>query len=155
MLVQRGWVKCALTLALGALLVAMAAPSRLAAQYETGTISGTATDSSGAVLADANVAAKNVGTNVTQSTVSDAVGRYRIPDLPVGTYDVETSKSGFQTVVHKGVVVTVGANLVVDFALPVGQISQTVTVESEISRVETQTAAVSSLVTPTQVANCR
>jgi hypothetical protein len=151
MLTKRVSSRCALTLALGALLVALAAPSRLAAQYETGTVSGTATDSSGAVLADANVAAKNVGTNVTQSTVSDAVGRYRISDLPVGTYDVEASKSGFQTVVHKGVVLTVGANLIVDFSLPVGQISQTVTVESEVSRVETQSATVSSLVTPVQV----
>ena len=94
------------------------------------------------MLAGANVNAKNAGTNIRQSTVSDAAGRYRIPDLPIGTYDVSASLSGFQTVVHKGITLTVGANLVVDFSLPVGQVSQTVNVESEVSRVETQTAAV-------------
>ena len=133
------------------LLIAIAAVNRVAAQVETATISGTATDSSGAVLAGANVSARNVGTNITQSTVSDVAGRYRIPDLRIGTYDVSASLTGFQTVVHKGITLTVGTNLVVDFSLPVGQVSQTVNVESEVSRVETQTATVSSLVTPEQV----
>lgn len=133
------------------LIVLSLLPAGAAAQYETGTISGTATDSSGGALPDAQIEAKNVGTNVTRTTVSDAAGRYRIPDLPLGNYDVQASKTGFQTLVHKGVTLTVGANLLVDFSLQVGQVSQTVTVESEVSRVETQTASVSSLVTPTQV----
>ena len=133
------------------LLIAVLAVNRAAAQVETATISGSATDSSGAVVAGAKVSAKNAGTNITQSTVSDAAGRFRIPDLPIGTYDVSASLAGFQTVVHKGITLTVGANLVVDFSLPVGQVSQTVNVESEVSRVETQTAAVSSLVTPEQM----
>ena len=125
--------------------------NRLAAQVETATISGTATDSSGAALVSATVQARNVGTNITQSTVTDASGRYRIPDLPIGTYELQTSQTGFQTVVHKGITLTVGANLVVDFSLPVGQVSQTVNVEGEVSRVETQTASVSSLVTSQQM----
>jgi hypothetical protein len=133
------------------LFIAVVAVGRVAAQVETATISGTATDSSGAVLAGASIHAKNVGTNITQSTGSDSAGRYRISDLPIGTYEVSASLNGFQTVLHKGIVLTVGANLVVDFSLPVGQISQTVSVESEVSRVETQTAAVSSLVTSQQV----
>jgi len=133
------------------LFITIVGPTRVAAQVETATISGTATDSSGAALVGAAVQAKNVGTNVSQSTVSDSAGRYRIADLPIGTYEVRTSLSGFQTVVHKGITLTVGAELVVDFSLPVGQVSQTVNVESEISRVETQTATVSSLVTPEQM----
>ncbi len=145
-------VKSASRCVLGVLLlIGLVGVNRLAAQVETATISGTATDSSGAALVGAKVEAKNVGTNVTQSTVSDAAGRYRIGDLGIGGYEVRASLTGFQTVVHKGITLTVGANLVVDFSLPVGQVSQTVTVESEISRVETQTAAVSSLVTPQQV----
>jgi hypothetical protein len=125
--------------------------SRLAAQVETATISGTATDSSGAALVGAAVQARNVATNITQSTVTDPEGRYRIPDLPVGNYEVQTSLSGFQTVVHKSITLTVGANLVVDFSLPVGQVSQTVSVQGEVSRVETQTGSVSSLVTQQQM----
>jgi hypothetical protein len=112
---------------------------------------GTATDSSGAALVGAKVTATNTGTNISQATVADAAGRYRIPDLPVGNYNVQASQSGFQTVVHSNITVTVGANLVVDFSLPIGQVTQTVNVEGEVSRVETQTAAVSSLVTSRQM----
>jgi hypothetical protein len=136
---------------LGIFLLSVVGVTRLAAQVETATISGTATDSSNAALVAATVQARNLGTNITQSTVTDAAGRYRIPDLPIGNYEVQTSLSGFQTVVHKGITLTVGANLVVDFSLPVGQVSQTVSVEGEVSRVETQTAAVSSLVTSQQM----
>ena len=136
---------------LGVFLLLVVGVNRLAAQVETATISGTATDSSGAALVSAAVEARNVGTNVTQSSITDAAGRYRIPDLPIGNYDVQASLAGFQTVVHKSITLTVGANLVVDFSLPVGQVSQTVSVEGEVSRVETQTAAVSSLVTSEQM----
>lgn len=136
---------------LSVFLFSVAGVTRLTAQVETATLSGTATDSSGAALVGAAVQARNVGTNIIQSTVTDPAGRYRIPDLPVGNYEVQTSLSGFQTVVHKGITLTVGANLVVDFSLPVGQVSQTVSVEGQVSTVETQTAAVSSLVTPEQM----
>jgi Carboxypeptidase regulatory-like domain/TonB dependent receptor-like, beta-barrel len=137
--------------ALSVFLFVVAGANRLAAQVETATVSGTATDSSGAALVGAAVQARNVGRNITQSTITDAAGRYRVHDLPVGEYEVQASLSGFQTVVHKGITLTVGANLVVDFSLPVGQVSQTVSVEGEVSRVETQTAAVSSLVTSQQM----
>ena len=133
------------------ILLAVAGVTRVAAQVETATISGTATDSSGAALVGAKVEAKNVATNIAQATVSDTQGRYRIPNLPVGDYEVRASMSGFQTVVHKAITLTVGAHLVVDFSLPVGQMTQTVNVESEVSRVETQTAAVSSLVSSQQM----
>ena len=64
---------------------------------------------------------------------------------------MQASLSGFQTVAHKGITLTVGANPVVDFSLPVGQASVTVNVEGQVSQVETQTAAVSTLVTGAQV----
>ncbi len=145
------FLTCVFVGALGALLFLAVAANPIEAQVETATISGTVTDSSGAALPGATIQAKNVGTDATQSTVADAVGRYRIPDLPIGNYQLQATTSGFQTVLHKGITLTVGANLVVDFSLPVGQISQTVNVEGEVSRVETQTATVSSLVTPTQM----
>jgi hypothetical protein len=121
------------------------------AQVDKATISGTATDSSGGVLVGASIQARNVGTGVTQTSVSDAQGRYRIPDLPIGNYEVQASMPGFEAVVHTGITLTVGSNPVVDFSLPVGKATQTVSVESQISQVETQTAAVSSLVTGSQM----
>jgi hypothetical protein len=119
----------------------------------TATISGTATDASGGALAGARIEAINGGTHVSQSAVTDAQGRYKIPDLLIGTYDVQATLSGFQTVVHKGVVLAIGASPLIDFSLPVGQVTQTVNVDSEVSQVETQTAAISSLVTPEQLNN--
>src|SRR5437879_1885682 len=61
----------------------------LAAQGATATILGTVTDSTGAAIPEAAVQVKNVGTAVTQSTVSDGQGRFRVPDLSVGEYEVQ------------------------------------------------------------------
>jgi hypothetical protein len=129
----------------------LAGLTRLDAQV-TATISGTATDASGAAIVGATIQATNVQTNVSQSTVSGAQGRYKIADLPVGEYSVKATMSGFETVLHKGITLTVGANPVVDFLMPVGKVSETVNVESQVSQVETTSAAVSALLSPQQMA---
>ena len=115
-----------------ALLVLMVSASRVQAQAETATISGTATDPSGAALVGAKVSAANVGTGASQGTVTDSGGRYKISPLAVGTYDVQTSLSGFQTVLHTGVVLGVGSSVLVDFSLPVGNVTETVKVETNV-----------------------
>ena len=101
---------------------------RLLGQGATATIQGTVTDSSGAAIPRASVQAKNVGTGTTQSTTSNAQGRFNVADLDAGEYEVETSKMSFSTVVHKGITLTVGAQSVVDFALPVGQARRTLSI---------------------------
>ncbi|MGA9884481.1 MAG: carboxypeptidase regulatory-like domain-containing protein [Candidatus Acidiferrales bacterium] len=123
------------------------------AQTQTGTITGTVTDPSGAILVGASVTVTNEGTGVSQTTKTDAQGSFLISLLPVATYDVEASLSGFQTVVHKDVTLTVGATPVVDFKLPVGQATTSVTVSGEVSQVNTQSATVSSLVSSQQLQN--
>lgn len=134
-----------------AVLALLISAGRVQGQAETATISGTATDPSGGALAGAHVQVTNVGTNISQSTTTDAQGRYTVAQLPVGTYRVEASLSGFKNVVHAGVTLSVGSTLVVDFSLPVGEVSQTVNVESDVSRVETETSEVSTLISPTQM----
>jgi hypothetical protein len=124
---------------------------RLAAQQTTGTIQGTVSDSSGGVIPAANVQVKNTGTGQTQATESDAQGRYRVADLAVGDYEVQASKTGFNSVIHRAITLSVGAEQVVDFALPVGQVTQTVTVEGEVSQVQTTSSEISSLVSPAQM----
>ncbi len=112
-----GVLKCALLyLSVALFLVSMSARS-LWAQAETATISGTATDASGGSVAGAKVEATNVGTNAVQSTVTDSAGRYTLPALPVGAYNVQASSAGFKTVVHTNVVLAVGGSVVVDFSL--------------------------------------
>jgi len=120
-------------------------------QTETATVTGTTTDPTGGAVAGAKVQATNVATNTTQDTITDSAGRYKLADLPVGTYNITASISGFKTVVHTGLTLGVGSALVVDFALPVGQITQTVNVEGDVSRVETTTSEVSTLVAPQEM----
>ncbi len=127
------------------------ANSRLAAQGAIGSILGTVTDASGAVIAGARVQAVNAGTSATQATTTDAEGRYRIPALAAGTYDVQAENTGFQTAVRKAVVLNAGADVVVDFSMSVGQVAQTVVVEAAIPQVETTTAALGNVVEPQQM----
>jgi hypothetical protein len=143
--------QCAFFCVLGGILLLSVGVRRLGAQAVTGSISGTVTDASGAVVAGANVEVKDVATGVAQTTVTSDLGRFNVPDLKVSTYEVTASKAGFQTVIHKGVTISVGSQPVVDFTLPVGQSQQIVTVESTVSQVETESTAISSLVNQSQM----
>jgi Carboxypeptidase regulatory-like domain/TonB-dependent Receptor Plug Domain len=146
----KGFTRVLLCLSV-ALFVLLIGAGPLWAQAQTATISGTATDASGAAMVGAKIQATNTETNASQSTVSDAQGRYTLSDLPVGTYNVQASQSGFQTVVHTGVTLSVGGAVVVNFSMPVGEVKETVSVESQVSRVETTTSEVSTLVSPKQM----
>jgi hypothetical protein len=125
--------------------------SRLNGQAATGTIQGTVTDMSSAAVPNASVQAKNLGTGATQTTATDSQGRFVIEDLAVGTYDVQAATTGFATVLRKGIQLGVGAQLVVDFSLPVGQQQQTVTVEGQVVQVETTNASVGTAVNEQQM----
>jgi len=121
------------------------------AQVTEATILGTVTDSTGAAVPNATVEAKNTATGLSRSLASDTQGRYNLNNLPIGNYDVSASVAGFETLVRKGVTLTVGAQVVVDFALTVGQQQQTVTVEAQVSQVDTTSSAVTSLVDQRQI----
>jgi hypothetical protein len=142
------------TRAISALIVFLLAYSgaqNLYGQAATASITGTITDSSGASIPGVAVTAKNNGTGVTRDTESDGQGRYNLPDLEIGSYDVTATKTGFQTGVTKDVTLTVGSLRVADFVLPVGQAEQTVSVEANISQVETEVSSLSSLVNQSQM----
>jgi hypothetical protein len=132
-----------------AVLVLSISPAQ--GQAVTGTISGAVTDPGGGAIAGASVVVTNTATGISQTITTNDVGRFNVPDLNVSTYEVTASKSGFQTVVQKDITVTVGSQLVVNFSLPVGQIQTTVTVETAVSQVETQSTALSSLVSQKQM----
>jgi len=125
--------------------------THLSAQGTAATILGTITDTTGSVVPGTAIQVKNVGTGKTQSIQSDPQGRYNVADLGVGDYEVQASKDGFSTVVHKGITLTVGSQNVVDFSLPVGQTQQTVTVEGAVTQVETTNSTVGALVNQSQM----
>jgi Carboxypeptidase regulatory-like domain/TonB-dependent Receptor Plug Domain len=123
----------------------------LVAQVSTGTILGVVTDTSGAAIADAEVQVKSSDTGAIQTTTTDTQGRFTVPSLNVGQYEVSASKAGFQTVVRRSVTLTVGGQFVVDMTLPVGSAQQTVTVEAQVSQVDTSSSTVANLVEQKQM----
>ena len=89
---------------------------------------------------------KNVQTGVTGTVLTADLGTYIIPSVPVGTYDVEASLGGFRTEVQRGVTVTVGATVAVNFSLTVGGLAETVEVNATPPQVNTTDATVGGLV---------
>src|SRR5437870_5105733 len=116
------------------------------AQVTTATIAGVAQDASGAVIPGVSVTVKNLDTGITRTVTTDEGGRYTVPDLTIGSYEVEAQLPGFQTEVRSGITLSVGRSAVINFALKVGQISDKVTITEEAPLVESTTAAMSSLV---------
>src|SRR5580700_6154507 len=115
---------------IGLVFVLVAAMS-LSAQTFRGTILGTVTDPSGAVVSGAKVSAKNTGTGHERATETSGDGSYSIPELPIGTYNVTVTQSGFQTFVANGVVVDVATERRVDASLKTGEITTKVEVSAD------------------------
>jgi hypothetical protein len=84
--------------------------------------------------------------------MTNEVGRYRVPDLLVGQYEVQATQPGFQTVIEKSITVTVGSEREVNISLPIGQTQQTVNVEAQIAQVDTSSSAITTLVDDKQIA---
>jgi Carboxypeptidase regulatory-like domain/TonB-dependent Receptor Plug Domain len=125
---------------------------RVDAQVGTGTISGVVLDQSGAVVVGALVSLTNGQTGVVSSVTTNSQGHYVVPGLIVGKYDVQVANQGFATQVIKQVLLTVGANAVVDCKLAVGQDITTLNVTA-LSQLETSTAEISALISRQQMEN--
>ena len=110
------------------------------AQTFRGTILGTVTDSSGLAVAGATATVKNIETGLVRTSQTTADGSYTVTELPIGTYTVTISQSGFQTSVTSDVAVNVAGERRVDIALKPGQVSERVEVSgAELPQVETTT----------------
>jgi hypothetical protein len=121
------------------------------AQVAGATLSGTVTDQSGALLPQATISIRNVSTDITRTTTTSAAGFYSVPNLLPATYDVKASAQGFSSHISTGVILTVGAQQVLDITLQVGQISQTVEVSTEAPTVELASSSISATVNSTTV----
>ncbi len=124
----------------------------LAAQTFRGTILGTVTDPSGAVLPGAKVTVKNVATGMERNTDTSADGSYALPELPIGTYTVTVTLTGFQTSVTTGVTVDVSSLRRVDAAMKTGQVTTRVEVEGDLlPQVETTSDTLGGVLTQNDV----
>src|SRR5450631_3731920 len=103
----------------------------LVGQTFRGTILGSVTDPSGAYVAGATVKVRNVATGLERATVTSADGSYSVPELPIGSYSVTVTLTGFQTSITNTVEVNVATERRVDVALKTGKVSEQVEVSGE------------------------
>jgi hypothetical protein len=123
----------------------------LAAQLDTGSISGVVTDPGGNVVQGVKVTARETSTGTTYTAVSSDSGYYVLPSVRTGTYSVSAVVSGFKTAVYEGVSVLVGSHTAQNIALVVGSVNQSVDVSADALTLETETSEIDDSVTPAQV----
>ena len=131
-----------------AILLSPAATSVACAQATagTGSILGSITDPSGAVVPDANITVRNVETNLTRNVTSNEAGRYEVVALQPGPYEVRATKAGFAHLVRTGITVSIGARVVVDLPMTISATSETVTINASAAAVEADKTEVSTVV---------
>jgi hypothetical protein len=109
------------------------------AQRDTATILGTVLDSSGAVIPGAKVVVENMGTSAAQTLVTDQTGGFIVPVLPVGTYRVTASATGFKTYVQENIRLSFADRINLSISLAPGAVTEQVTVVGEAGLVQTAT----------------
>lgn len=145
---MRWFPRCLSALALA--LVFGICPVHVSAQNSS-SLSGTVTDSTGAVVFGAEVAVEETDTGTVRTSSTDSSGHYEVFSLPVGIYEVRVSKQGFSREVRTGVHLAVGQDAVADVALKLGELNQQVTVDADAPLVSTTTSDVSGVVGEQQV----
>src|SRR6266851_3676084 len=121
------------------------------AQGIFGRISGTVTDSQGAVVAGVRIRIVNEETKLERATTTDANGYYVASDLPVGVYTVFAEQFGFKTVQKTGNDLVAGARMSVDLSLVVGEVSQRVEVAATAETINTTSGELARVIDSNQV----
>ena len=120
--------------------------SPLFASGPTGTITGTVTDRSGAVIPKARVVVLNEGTDAKREAETNEAGDYTVALLPPGRYRVAVESKGFRRSIIQGVSVDVDQTVRVDFALQIGAVTEEVRVNETPPIVQTDTSALGQVV---------
>ena len=114
------------------------------AQSTSGELAGTITDVTGATIPGATVAATNTATSVMATTTTSSSGQYRLSNLPVGSYDLTISASGFTKQQQKGLIVDLNKTSTKNLILQVGEATTTVDVQEASTTIDTTTAQIQS-----------
>jgi len=130
-----------------ATIILLSAPLIFAQTGEVGTFVGTVSDTEGISLPGVEVTARNIQTGLTQSTVTNESGRYRIERLPRGFYELTAKLQGFKTTLRKGLELFSGAVTRVDLKMEMGTLQEEVTVIGATPIVETTRAEASTIMT--------
>lgn len=135
-----------LTSLLAALWLSLSLAAVAMAQTGASRITGTVTDSTGAVVPGAKVIAKDEATGVSYTQQTTGAGLYAFPSLPAGVYTITVEMSGFKTINKSGAVLEVGTPLVVDVALEIGQTTEVVNVEGGYEKIQSTNATIGNVV---------
>ncbi|MGO9228392.1 MAG: carboxypeptidase regulatory-like domain-containing protein [Bryobacteraceae bacterium] len=122
------------------------APRARAQAVAIAEMDGYVTDPSGQAIVGAQVKATEVDKGQVRSTVSEENGRYALPDLPVGNYQLEVSAKGFKTYVQTGIVLQVASNVTVNVPMQLGAVTESIRVEANAAMVETKENAVAQVI---------
>ena len=109
-------------------------------------LQGRVVDASGAGLPGASIAVRDPGTGLTSVATSDGQGRYYLPAIPAGSYQVSVEAAGFQTMRIEALTFEVGRTLVRDFELPVGTQREAIVVQAELPLLDRATSTVGHVV---------
>jgi len=135
----------------GVVLIALLLAIPFAYGQENATINGTATDPSGAVVPNASVKLVNTETSETRTATTNEAGIFNFTGLRIGHYNLTVTAPGFQVSSTTGIVLNVAQTLQENIVLAVGSAQQTVSVEANALRVQTETSEVSNLISGSQV----
>ena len=129
-------------------------PSAPAVAQSVGSISGTVVDGSKAGIPGAVVTARNEGTSAVREVVTDVAGRYAMPLLPIGSYTITATMSGFRTQERSKLVLEVQESLTLDFVLELSAVAETITVTSQaaVAQLQRSDANLGQLINSQQVA---
>ncbi len=119
----------------------------------SGTLSGQVTDKSGAVIPEVQVSAVNQETQVRYTAITNRDGLYRLPPLPVGSYDLTFSRTQFTTTDVRAVEVSVGRTTTISPTLDIGSVTQQVTVEAAAAMLHPTDTSQASVVDQKLIAN--
>jgi hypothetical protein len=148
---RRGALNCFLLLTLFLAAGILAVPAHAQALY--GSLVGTVSDQSGAVIPNITVTAADTLTGRTVEGTTDSGGRYSIVNLQPGTYDVKIAAAGFKSVTRSNLIVSPNVVSRIDFRLEVGQAAETVTVSAEAAQLQTDKADTHTELTGKQATN--
>ena len=123
------------------------------AQFDTGTIAGTVTDATGAVVAHATVALTNVGTSNRRTLQTDNSGGFVASALPFGSYVISVNQSGFAETKSQQITLNVGATVHVNLTLTVAAATQSVEVTGTSTTVDTASSTAGTTLNATQISN--
>src|SRR6516225_2172948 len=143
---MKKWRVPGIGLACLALVVLLGSANWTLGQDVTATITGTATDPTGAAIVGAKVTAKSVERGVSYTAVSNESGIYRISQLPVGNYELRVEKDGFQTTAYPAFTLTLNQVAVIDVQMKVGQVSMTVEVTGSAPILKTESTQVDTVI---------